>query len=958
MALTRAALFLSAALLPSPLLAAPPAAPATEAAAAAAPVKPLQFEQRTLANGLRVFTIHDASTATAAVQVWYDVGSKDDPAGRSGFAHMFEHLMFKGTRNLLPEQMDRLTEDVGGYNNASTNDDYTNYYEVVPAHHLERLLFAEADRMKSLVVDQAVFDSERDVVKEELRSRILAQPYGKLFGMYLPQISYSRHPYARPGIGSIADLDAATIDDIRAFHATYYRPDNAVLVVAGNFDPAQVDRWIDRYFADIPRPDRPIPRVAVTEPERTRPSSYTVYEENTPLPAVALSFPLPPDNDPDTPALAVLDGILSSGRNSRLYQSLVYERQLAQDASAWMDTKQSTGTYVVYSIMAGGKTAEAGEAALREQIARLRDAPVTAAELAEAKNEIVTGAIQRRETAEGKAFALASSVIIDGDPRASDRQLAAIQRVTAADVQRVARKYLTDTRSAAIRYLPKEAAPAPDAGDTVKVADTVVAAPLVAPPGIAIVTPAPEGQRVTPPAPGAPVAPVIPEPAETRLANGMRLIVVPRHDLPLVSASLMALGGGRNDSPGKAGANSLMSELLIKGTRTRSATEIAAAIERLGGAIDSGVSRDGSGISLTVKADAAPDALAILADVARNPVFAPEELERARTQAVDAVTVSLQNPGTLAALTANRAVFGNGPYAHPLGGTPTSLARITRADIVSAYAQSWRPDQSALILVGDITVARARTLATRLFADWKASGTPVATVMNLPRPIPRTIVVDMPDAGQAGVVLARPGIAHDDPRYYPVQLANATLGLGFTSRLNREIRIKRGLAYGAGSSAAARRLGGVIAASTQTKNASAPEVVALIRGEMERLATEAPDAAELDTRKAVLIGGFARAIETNSGIAGTLGDYVLDAVPVDELGRYIPSIQAVSPTQVAEAGRLFDPSAASIVVVGKAGDFADALRKTWPDLTVIPAVDLNLDTPELRAAAAPAPAAP
>ena len=196
------------------------------APAAAAPVagKPIEYRQRVLPNGLKVYTVRDTSTANVSVQVWYGVGSKDDPRGRSGFAHLFEHLMFKQTRHLANEQFDRLTEDVGGFNNASTNDDYTDYFEVVPANHLERILWAEAERMSNLVVDEAVFKSERDVVKEELRQRVLAQPYGKLFYLLFPQISFDKSPYGRPGIGSIEDLDAATIDDVRAFHATYYRP--------------------------------------------------------------------------------------------------------------------------------------------------------------------------------------------------------------------------------------------------------------------------------------------------------------------------------------------------------------------------------------------------------------------------------------------------------------------------------------------------------------------------------------------------------------------------------------------------------------------------------------------------------------------------------------------------------------------------------------------------------------
>lgn len=283
--------FLATALL-LPWVAAPAASAQVSATAAPQPasVPAIKYSSRTLANGLRVFTIPDQSSPNVSVQVWYDVGSKDDPAGRSGFAHLFEHMLFKSTRNMANEQFDRMTEDVGGFNNAGTNDDYTNYYEVVPANHLERLLWAEAERMGSLVVDPKVFASERDVVKEELRARVLAAPYGKLFYLYIPQVSYSHHPYARPGIGSIDELDAATIDDVRAFHATYYRPDNAVLVVAGRFDQAQLDRWIDEYFGAIPRPETAIPRVRVTEPERTRARSFTVYEANTPLPAVMLTY--------------------------------------------------------------------------------------------------------------------------------------------------------------------------------------------------------------------------------------------------------------------------------------------------------------------------------------------------------------------------------------------------------------------------------------------------------------------------------------------------------------------------------------------------------------------------------------------------------------------------------------------------------------------------------------------
>src|SRR5688572_11045441 len=251
----------------------------------------LEPHARTLANGLRVYALPDPDTASVSVAVWYDVGSKNDPPGRSGFAHLFEHLMFKSTTNMPPETMDRLTEDVGGFNNASTWDDFTNYYETVPANHLERVLWAEAERMGSLVVDEANFKSERAVVQEEFRQSVLSQPCGRLFSLYLAQANFDVHPYGRPGIGSIADLDAATLDDVRAFHAAYYRPDNAVLVVAGNFNQKQFDAWVDKYFAPLVSPKRAIPRVTAVEPLRTAPKSLTTYLPNVPLPAVAISWP-------------------------------------------------------------------------------------------------------------------------------------------------------------------------------------------------------------------------------------------------------------------------------------------------------------------------------------------------------------------------------------------------------------------------------------------------------------------------------------------------------------------------------------------------------------------------------------------------------------------------------------------------------------------------------------------
>ena len=361
-------------------------APAAAAATPRSVVPPIDYRQRTLSNGLKVYTSLDRGTPNVTVQVWYGVGSKDDPYGRSGFAHLFEHMMFKATRDLPAESFDRMTEDVGGMNNASTADDFTNYFEVIPANHLERLIWAESQRLGSLVIDDANFRSERDVVKEELRQRVLASPYGRLFGLYLPQATYSTHPYHRPGIGSIEELDAATIDDVRAFHEAYYRPDNAALIVVGNFDEAQLNAWIDKYMGPLKNPAAPIKRVTTVEPPRTKPGVFEGYGPNVPLPAVVFSWLGAKASDPDAPALKVLDAILSSGKSSRLYDSLVYKKQIAAEAYSGADLPQQPGLFAVGAIMASGHTLAEGETALLAEVKRMREAPPTKAELDEAKN--------------------------------------------------------------------------------------------------------------------------------------------------------------------------------------------------------------------------------------------------------------------------------------------------------------------------------------------------------------------------------------------------------------------------------------------------------------------------------------------------------------------------------------------------------------------------------------------
>ncbi len=424
----------------------------------------LDFRDRKLANGLRVISLEDHSSPTVAIQVWYKVGSKDDPEGRSGFAHLFEHMMFKSTRNMKDEMMDRLTEDVGGFNNASTWDDYTNYYEVVPSNYLETLLWAEADRMASLTVDEKNFTSERAVVQEEFRSRILAPPYGRLF-YAIEKRSFTTHPYRRPGIGSLEELDAATIDDVKAFFKTFYRPDNATLIVVGDFDAKQLDGWVDKYFGRVPKPDQALPRVTVKEPARTAEQRFTETGPNVPLPAVAITYLAPPVASDDSYALRVAESILGNGESSRLYQSLVYKQQVAAEAFAQADLREDAGLFVFGAILASEKLPAEAERALLAELKRVQDEPVSQAELDKAKSQLLTNIIRERETSNGKAIALGRAAVLLGEAQSVNTEVAKLQSVSAADVQRVMKKYFSDKNRVVITYQAEAAKEKPsDAG--------------------------------------------------------------------------------------------------------------------------------------------------------------------------------------------------------------------------------------------------------------------------------------------------------------------------------------------------------------------------------------------------------------------------------------------------------------------------------------------------------------
>ena len=423
----------------------------TSLAVAQIKVQPVELKERTLSNGLRVVTHRDTSNPTVSIHVWYDVGGKNDPPGRSGFAHMFEHMMFKATRNMPDEKMDRLTEDVGGFNNASTWPDYTNYYEVVPSNHLEAILWAEADRMVNLNVDEKNFASEREVVKEEYRQGVLAPPYGKLFWL-LDDITFQKHPYRRGVIGNLDELSAATRADAEQFYKDYYRPDNAVLIVVGDFDEKELNGWIDKYFGAIPKPAGAIKRVTEVEPEWTTERRFNEFGPRVPFPATAIVYRAPRSNHADVPALRLAASIIAGGESSRLYQSLVRNLKIAQQADLDLELNTEGGRMSLLAIGSQDGTSENLEKALLAELKKVQDNGVTAKELEKAKNQLIASAVRARETNDGKAIAIERSIAYLGDPKAVNQEVARLQAVTAADIQRVMKQYFKDNNRVVIYY--------------------------------------------------------------------------------------------------------------------------------------------------------------------------------------------------------------------------------------------------------------------------------------------------------------------------------------------------------------------------------------------------------------------------------------------------------------------------------------------------------------------------
>ena len=579
---------------------------------------------------------------------------------------------------------------------------------------------------------------------------------------------------------------------------------------------------------------------------------------------------------------------------------------------------------------------------LAAETERMRTELVSPAELAEAKNELVAGTLRRRETARGRAFELGEALVSSGDPRAADRRLEAIAAVTVEDVRRVAREWLDPQARVDFTLTRGEFDPStfanPEPMPTFRTLPPAVGEPLAV---------LPEAEREAPPGPSEAPTVAVPEFVTHTLSNGIEVLAVQTGDVPIATMRVLLPGGSISDDRAKAGVAEWAADLAEHGTPTMSAQQIAARMESLGAAMGGGAGTDNTSFALTAPVANMDAAGAVFADVIRNASYPEAEVTRELGRGLDNLRVAMNEPASLARMVLRPLVYGDAPYGNLGGGTLESIASITREDLIAHREAYWHPARAQIVVSGGIAPEEAFALAERLFGDW-SSDAPVPPVIAAPAGevlAPRTVVIDMPDAGQAAVLLTGRGPERTSADYFPLELANAVLGGGSSGRLFEEIRTKRALAYGSGSGIANLADDPFVQAVTQTANETVGDVVDVMLAEFDRIGSEPLSEELLAKRRLYLTGGYNRSLESSAGYGGILASLLTLGLDPAEIATYAANLDAVSVQQAnAAADRYFDPGNTSIIVVGNAAAFIDDLRAIRPDVEVIPLDQLNLNT--------------
>lgn len=885
----------------------------------------LPVTRYTLDNGLEVVLVEDHSAPVAAVSLWYNVGGAHDPEGKSGFAHLFEHMMFQGTAHIAKGEFDTLITAVGGNTpNAYTSTERTVYYQTVPAHQLPLALWVEAERMASLDVTQTNLDNQRAVVIEELQLRVGNRPYGDAF-QDLYTIPHDYEPYQSRVIGSIEDVNNATVEDVRNFHNTYYLPNNATLVVSGDIDVDAARDLIDEYFAPIPAGDdpEPLPPYEMTQQEEAEIFTYEDGLINNP--AFLVAYQIPSRSHADYPALELLSLILGGGDSSRLVIALD-DTGLTAGVGGFAQDNRGPGIFALYGFPNQGVELETVEQAIYDVLLDIQENGIDEAELDKVINQIRSDRVAGLETALGLAESVQEGVFFYDDPQAVFAEIDRFEEVTVEDIQRVIGEYLAPEDRHVIYVVPGEVEtaddPEPVVGATGDASDDEVEYRYVL-------------EQATPPEALELREFNLPEIQEATLDNGLEIIVIEQRDLPMLTVDLYFTGGQAVVSAEQAGLAEITASLLTRGTETRSAQDIATVVEQVGGSIGADTSRDSFSAGVFTLSDDADLAFELLGDIVLNSTFSEDELELARTQWLTGLEFDLADPGEVASRTFFNLIYGDHPYGNMM--TADSLSSITQDDVVSYYESMSNPNNSLLIIAGDIDFDSAVAQAESTFGAWENAGDAMTLEFpNISEPVETTVyLVDRPGSTQAEFLIGNPAYFGADPERYAGTVMNEIFGGSFSARLTKVVREELGYTYSIYSGFSFPVDQGVFLIGAAVRNDVAGDALQAILDQITLLQTDGVTAEELDRVKSNLTGSYALSLERTSRLVSQIASFRIRDVPLNYIGEYPSIIAEVDNTDVQSAAQdviLVDHLV--VVVVGDASLIQESLEAVAPVILV------------------------
>lgn len=914
------------------------------AADVAAPdVAPIKFERETLPNGMRVIYAPMTNAPVVHVRVLYHVGSKDEAADRNGFAHMFEHMMFRGSAHVPSEQHMKLIQGVGGVSNAFTSFDQTTYVNTVPTTALQMALWLEADRMASFKVSEDVFKTERNVVKEEWRLRTANPPYGRM-NQDLFALAFKDHNYKWTPIGDMDHLAAAQVQELQDFHDHYYVPNNACLIIAGQFDTAAVKDWVHKYYSWIPKGGE-IERVTKQDGPQIELREKIVTKPNLPIAQVNMAYKNPAYRSDDHLALECLSTIMGGGRSSRLYQALVAgdETNPPVAAQASMGNYQLEDPSLIFvglGVLPGKDPAEAINR-VKAEIKKVIDGGVTDEELAKAKTQTRVELVQSRATAESVATTLGEEEVFGGDAERANTYFTRLAKLTPDDIKAVAAKYLNENSVTIVQYKPGPSNETPaEAKSEAKSADKIEAATKSGTPstdvpvaGVRRHVDFPSDFPTTAPLSDEVLAATFAKGKEEKV-NGIDVITLTDNRLPVVSATLVLRGGSHAVPADKEGIASLTSQMLNRGAAGMTSKQIADELESHG--VSVGANDDGDVTRLTAygPSDQIEFALGMLKKVTQQPEFPAAEFAKLKQQATQGLLRQLSDSGNVADRELDTLVYGD----HPLGKntTPQSLAAITLDDVKNYYKTTYKPENALMVFAGDITQEKANALAKTLL-DGFGDGQPPVANYDAPTPTERQIIlVDNPDGAQAAVRMGVKSYDLKDDSRFAGSIAGQVLSAGIDSRLNRVLRAEKGLTYGAYGYFRPNRHGGAFELSIETKPESVDDAITSTFAVLKQMKDANITDAELAEAKRRTAGSMVLETQTIQQQAGRRVDTVLNGYPVDYYDNYAKRIAQVKADEVRDVlSKYVIDDKTNIVVVAPASKVKSQLEK-FGTVKVIP----------------------